>query len=211
MIIKPFIVNPFRENTFVVSTDTGEAMVIDAGCYSPAEERALADYLTENGLTVKLLINTHLHIDHVLGLTFLNQLTGLRTQAHLADEFWLDQLESQARLFNMPLRYAYEPVGHYIKENDIIELGDEKFKVLEVPGHSPGSVAFYNEKQACIFVGDVLFAGSIGRTDFIGGDYNTLIGGIQQKLLVLPEETVVYSGHGPSTTIGREIETNPYL
>jgi hydroxyacylglutathione hydrolase len=211
MNIKPFIVNPFRENTFVVSTETGEAMVIDAGCYSPAEEKALADYLTENGLTVKILINTHLHIDHVLGLTFLHQLTGLKTLAHQGDVFWLNQLEAQARMFNMPLRYEYGPVGQFIKENDLIELGAEQFKVLEVPGHSPGSVALYNKKQACIFVGDVLFAGSIGRTDFTGGDYNTLIGGIQQKLLVLPKDTVVYSGHGPSTTIGQEIETNPYL
>lgn len=211
MEIKSFIVNPFQENTYVVSVESGETMVIDPGFYSTSEEKAFLDYLDANGLTPKILVNTHLHIDHVLGNAFIEQRYGLKAFAHEGDGFWLNGLEAQGRMFGLPMRGPKPSIGLYIREGDNVTLGTEVFEILEVPGHSPGSIVLYNRLQGCLFAGDVLFSGSVGRSDFTGGDHGVLIKGIREKLLILPDETVVYSGHGPSTTIGREKNGNPFL
>jgi len=211
MTIKSFVFNPFQENTYVVYVESGEAMVIDPGCFSVAEEQTLLKFITENSLTIKLVVNTHLHIDHVFGNGFLEKLFDIKALAHREDEFWLNGLEAQARMFGVPLRHAKPSIAHYISEGDILMLGDERFDVFEVPGHSPGSIALYNARQSCLFTGDVLFAGSIGRTDFTGGDHATLIREIHEKIMILPDNTLVYSGHGPSTTIGQEKSGNPFL
>ncbi|NLE32151.1 MAG: MBL fold metallo-hydrolase [Bacteroidales bacterium] len=211
MIIKSFTVNPFQENTYVVSVDSGETMVIDPGFYSPSEENAFLRYLDDNGLTVKILVNTHLHIDHVLGNAFIEQRFGIKAFAHDGDGFWLNGLEAQGRMFGLPLRGEKPSIGLYLREGDKVSLGTEVFEVFEVPGHSPGSIVLYNRLQNCLFAGDVLFAGSVGRSDLAGGDHAVLIKGISDKLLTLPDDTVVYSGHGPSTTIGREKSSNPFL
>jgi len=211
MQIQQFTFNPFQENTYVVYNDEKEAMIIDPGCYTEKEEEILDRFIVSNGLTVKLLINTHLHIDHVFGNAFVEKKYLVKASANRDDEFWITGMEDQAKMFGIPLLRKTQPIGQYLKEGDQLSLGTETFQVFQVPGHSPGSIVIYNEKNSCVFVGDVLFENSIGRTDFMGGSYQSLIEGIQKKLLILPENTVVYCGHGPSTTIGREKKGNPFL
>lgn len=211
MKIKQFTFNPFQENTYVLYNEENEALIIDPGCYDPSEEERLNSFIMSKNLTVKLLVNTHLHIDHVFGNAFVENKYHVKALANQADEFWLKGLEAQARMFGMNLRYTTPPIGKNIREGDQLTLGTEIFEVYQIPGHSPGSIVLYNEKNRCVFVGDVLFQNSIGRTDLQGGNYQTLIDGIRAKLLLLPDDTVVYSGHGPSTTIGVEKVNNPFL
>jgi hydroxyacylglutathione hydrolase len=211
MIIKQFVFSPFQENTYVVYADNLEAMIIDPGCYQPSEEKKLQEFVESNGLIVKHLVNTHLHLDHTFGNVFVEETWGVRTAAHIGDDYWLKDMTGQCRKFGMePLRPA-PSIGIILKEGDRILLGTESFEVLEVPGHSPGCIALYNAARHCLFSGDSLFYGSIGRTDFPGGDYQQLIQGIQEKLLTLPDETAVYPGHGPFTSIGNERSSNPFL
>ena len=211
MEIKQFTFNPFQENTYIVYNDEKEALIIDPGCYTEDEEKKLNEFILSNNLTVKLLVNTHLHIDHIFGNAFVEKTYNVKATANSEDEFWLKGMEGQARMFGLPLRHATPSLGNYIKEGDKINLGKDTFEIFQVPGHSPGSIILYNEDNHCVFVGDVLFEGGIGRTDLQGGSYQTLIEGIQEKLLTLPEKTVVYSGHGPATSIGREKAGNPFL
>jgi len=186
-------------------------MIIDPGCHSKSEEQMLTDFIAQKQLKVVHIVNTHLHIDHVLGNAFTEQTYGIKATANKSDEFWMKGLEAQARMFGLALRHEPTPIGQYIAEGDRITLGDDYFDIFEVPGHSPGSVILYSPTSKIVFVGDVLFYNSIGRTDLTGGDYKTLIDGIQSKLLSLPSEVVVYSGHGPATNIGREKEHNPFV
>jgi len=211
MQIQQFTFNPFQENTYVVYNDEKEALIIDPGCYSANEENKLKDFIESNSLNVKMLVNTHLHIDHVLGNAFIEKTYQVKATANSEDEFWLKGLEEQSRMFGLKLRHETPSLGNYIHEGDILMLGKDTFKVFQVPGHSPGSIVLYNASCNCVFVGDVLFENSIGRTDLQGGNYQSLIEGIQNKLLTLPENTVVYCGHGPSTTIKREKENNPFI
>lgn len=211
MQIRQFTFNPFQENTYIVYNDEKEAMIIDPGCYTEDEEKILDKFIVSNGLIVKLLVNTHLHIDHVFGNAFVEEKYHVKASANRDDEFWIAGMEDQAKMFGIPLLRNPPTIGQYIKEGDQLSLGSETFLVFQVPGHSPGSIVLYNERNSCIFVGDVLFENSIGRTDFMGSSYQSLIEGIQEKLLTLPENTVVYCGHGPSTTIGREKKGNPFL
>jgi len=211
MQIQQFTFNPFQENTYIVYNDEKEAMIIDPGCYTEDEETKLHHFIVSNGLNIKLLVNTHLHIDHVLGNAFVEKTYHVKAHANSRDEFWLKGLEGQARMFGLSLRYPSTILENYIQEGDKLHLGSEIFDIFQVPGHSPGSIILYNAKNHLVFVGDVLFHGGIGRSDLQGGNYRSLIEGIQDKLLTLPENTVVYSGHGPSTTIGREKANNPFL
>lgn len=211
MTIKVFVFNPFQENTYLISSETGDTLIIDPGCFNPAEENRLSSYLAEHGMRVTCVVNTHLHIDHVLGNAFVEKSTGVRALAHEGDAFWLNGLDAQCRMFGLQPPTEKTNANLTLKEGDTLQVGNETFTVLEVPGHSPGGIALYNAAQACLFTGDALFAGSIGRTDLTGGDYNTLIKHIQAKLMTLPDSTVVYCGHGPSTTIGSERLHNPYL
>lgn len=211
MNIKRFIFNIFMENTYVVYTDEGDTMVVDPGCSNATEYARLKSFLIENKLKLKFVVNTHAHIDHVFGDSFLEKEFGVRPFVNQADDFLINDLKGQAYMFGMPSFPEIPTIGKYIKEGDSIKLGSEEFVVYEIPGHSPGGIAFYNAKNSCIFTGDVLFENSIGRTDLPQGDYDTLIEGITKKLLTLPDDTVVYCGHGPYTTIGDEKETNPFI
>lgn len=211
MKIKQFVFNPFQENTYVVYTESGDAMIIDPGCSSHSEEVMLTDFLKENSLTLKLVVNTHLHVDHVLGNSFIEKTYGIKALANKDDEYWLKSLEAQAMMFGVALRHELPTLGGYLNEGDTLEFGSDKFQIFQIPGHSPGSIVLYNASQSVVFVGDVLFYSSIGRSDLAGGDYTLLIDGINKKLLNLPDETVVYSGHGPSTTIGQERKSNPFI
>ncbi len=211
MTIKTFTFNPFQENTYLLYDETNEAVVVDAGCIFEPEKQQLKKFIEDNKLTLKRIINTHLHLDHQFGNRFLYETFGLKPEACVEDEFLLEDVISKAKAFGFPMDEEAQPLGNYIIENQEINFGNSTLKAIHVPGHSPGSMAFYSEKDEVLFSGDVLFRGSIGRTDLVKGDYATLILSITRKLLPLPDLTVVYSGHGPSTTIGYEKVNNPYL
>ncbi|MFV0322769.1 MAG: MBL fold metallo-hydrolase, partial [Bacteroides xylanisolvens] len=182
------------------------------GCFFPDEKSLLLDFILDNDLVVKHLLNTHLHFDHVFGNHFIHEQFNLETEAHEGDEFLLKQLPGQMQMFGFSSEGVQVPkVGKYLKANDVVTFGNQRMVVFEVPGHSPGSIAFYNEEAGCVFVGDALFRGSVGRTDLVGGNHQQLIDGIKKKLLTLPPDTVVYSGHGPLTTIKEEMRNNFYL
>lgn len=211
MTVKTFVFSPFQENTYIVYFDSKEAIIIDAGCYNDVERQNLKHFIETNNLNIKYLLNTHLHLDHQFGNKFVSNTFGLKPQAHIEDEFLLENVNAQARSFGMNINEDAQKICKYIVDNEVIEFSNSKILALHVPGHSPGSLAFYFEKEEMVFVGDVLFRGSIGRTDLPKGDYATLINSIAKKLLPLPDSTVVYSGHGPTTTIGYEKTNNPYL
>lgn len=213
MKIKTFEFNPMGVNTYVLSDETKECVVIDATCFYTDEKELLLHYILDNDLVVKQLINTHLHFDHIFGVNMLTTQFGVSFAAHRADEFLLENIQDQLQLFGMPRTNTdYKPViDRYLEDGDVIDFGNQQLVVIHVPGHSPGSVVFYNVAEGVLFSGDVLFHSSIGRTDLVGGNHETLIAGIKNKLLCLPPETKVYPGHGPITTIGQEKKNNPFV
>jgi len=211
MKIKILVFNPFQVNTYLLINDDNEVVLIDPGCFEQEEKERLKSYLAENNLVLKRVLNTHLHIDHASGNSFLFHQYGIGAEAHQADEFLLDNMKRQAELFGIRKVDDITPLGNYLNDGDRIKVGNIELEVLHVPGHSPGSLTYYSPQNGCIFVGDVLFQGSIGRTDLAQGNHNELISGIRSKLLTLPDETVVFSGHGSKTTIGDEKRRNPYL
>ena len=212
MKIKTFEFNPLGVNTYVLYDKTGECVVIDASCFFPDERELLLNFILDNNLVVKHLLNTHLHFDHVFGVNFMASQFGLKLQVHPDDVFLLDNLPQQLQMFGFNTNVDYAPeIGNYLKENDMVAFGEQKLKIIHVPGHSPGSIVFYNEKEKFAVVGDVLFNGSIGRTDLPGGNFDQLIEGIRTKLFRLPDDTEIYSGHGPKTTIGQEKKYNPFV
>ena len=211
MTIKTFTFNPFQENTYLVFDETNEAVVIDAGCLQAGEKQVLTRFIEDNKLTLKRVLNTHLHLDHQFGNKFLFDTYGIAPEACIEDEFLLENVVAQARSYGFPVTEEAQPLGAYMIENQEITFGNSSLKAIHAPGHSPGSMVLYSEKDGVMFAGDVLFQGSIGRTDLPKGDYASLILAITKKLLILPDSTVVYCGHGPSTTIGYEKKNNPYL
>lgn len=211
MTIKIFTFNPIQENTYVVHDETGEAIVIDAGCYFENEKNALRSYIDDNNLKLVKVLNTHLHFDHQFGNKFLFDTYGITPEAHGGDEFLLKRVVTGAVIYGFPVMEDAQPIGTYLQENQDICFGNTSLRTIHVPGHSPGHLVFHNVKDKVLFAGDVLFNGSIGRTDLEQGDYGTLIQNITEKLMILPDETVVYPGHGPATTIGKERVSNPYL
>jgi|SRR5690554_2620224 len=213
MIIKTFEFNPLGVNSYVMSDETGECVIIDAACYYPDEKSLLINYILDNELVVKNILNTHLHFDHIFGVNALTKYFGLPLASHVGDEILLENVKGQMKLFGIPdnnENYKIE-IGHELNEGDEISFGNQTLKVFHIPGHSPGSVVFYNEASDSVFVGHVLFRGSIGRTDLAGGDFEVLIEGIRSKLFIMPDETKVYPGHGPVTTIGFERKNNPFV
>ena len=209
--IKSFEFNYFQENTFLLYDDTREAVLIDCGCCRKEEEKELTDFILENKLTLKHLLCTHLHVDHVFGNGFIYKTYGLKPEANKQDVEKLPSPDEQAKLFGLRQHVENVPVEKYIVGGEIIKFGTSELQVLTVPGHSPGSIAFYNTKNGFAIVGDALFAGSIGRTDLWGGNQEVLVAAIHDKLLSLPDETVIYPGHGPETRVIDEKFNNPYL
>jgi len=211
MTIKIFTFNPFQENTYLIYDDNKNAAIIDAGCMTEIEKNTLSKFISEQELQVKRILNTHLHIDHQFGNRYVSEKYGLKPEAAKEDEFLLERIAEQSKIFGLPAQEKPQEIGSYIEDNQEIKIGDISLKAIHAPGHSPGSMCLYAEKEGVLFAGDVLFHGSIGRTDLPQGDYATLIRSITNRLLVLPDETVVYCGHGPATTIGNEKINNPYL
>ena len=215
MVIKQFVVNPFGVNCFILSNDAGDAILIDPSVSSEQEEQALARYIEQTHLTVRHLLNTHLHLDHVLGNAFVARKYGVQPEAHEEDAFLLDLQEEQSQMFGLPMREHSPGLGNYLAEGDAVEVPGIKLQVFHIAGHSPGGIAFYCENPGevngqkdvppLLFPGDIMFAGSRGRSDLFGGDDDALVSGIKSKLLTLPKETVVFPGHGPMTTIADEV------
>jgi glyoxylase-like metal-dependent hydrolase (beta-lactamase superfamily II) len=208
--IKFFTFNPIGENTYILYNESKQCIIIDPGCYFEEENEQLKGFITQNELNPTQLLNTHCHLDHVFGNKMISETYHLTLQMHEKEKPVLAYAPTSGLMYNMPFDNY---VGEFIllKEGDTVLLGQDELKVIEVPGHSPGSICFYCAKQNFLFGGDVLFQGSIGRTDLPLGDHETLLLHIKNKLLVLPEETVVHSGHGLPTTIGAEKANNPYL
>lgn len=212
MHVERFEFNMLGVNTYVAFDETTrEAVVIDAGCYYERERNILENYLTENRLKLIHLLNTHLHFDHIFGNGFVHARYGLKLEANPGDEDWLKGAVERTRMFGLVFPEEPVEIGVCLQEGDIVRFGNCELHCLSVPGHSRGSLAFYAPKDQVIFTGDALFFGSIGRTDLPGGNYDELIDSLHEKLLVLPEETIVYPGHGEATTIGHEKHYNYYL
>jgi len=207
--IQIFEFNPFQENTIVIYDETGEAVIIDPGCYEADEVKTLDHFIESKKLTVKYLLNTHCHIDHVLGNDHVKEKYKVPFLIHEVDLQVLQAVKSYASNYGFS-KYREVLPDAFVKEHDLIKFGNTELSVLFVPGHSPGHVAFYNAAQKMLVGGDVLFQRSIGRTDLPGGNFETLIKSIHQKLFTLPGEVVVYPGHGDPTTIEEEKNTNPF-
>lgn len=208
--IKRLEFNLFSENTYVISDDTGECMIVDPGCQEPEEQDLLLDYFKEKHLKPVKIVNTHCHIDHILGTAFLHDHFKLPFLIHPQEKPLLTASIAQGELFGLEVQTPPEPTD-YLNEGDTVTFGNSMFEVIHIPGHSPGGIVLLNKDQGCMFTGDVLFQGSIGRTDLPGGDYDSLVSSIRQKLLILDPEIRVYPGHGPDTTIGIENQSNPFF
>lgn len=210
MEIFRLIFSPIEVNTYILADKSGDCAIIDCGCYDEEESERLADFIKQKNLKPVLLLNTHCHLDHIFGNGFVLKKYGLRAFSSEFDEGNRKNAAQHAMLFGLTMENPPEP-GGFITDNQIFNFGMTELKALFVPGHAPGSIAFYSEKDGCVFTGDALFSGSIGRTDLPGGSFETLITSIKTKLFVLPALTVVYPGHGNDTTIEREMKTNPYF
>ncbi|MEL6444277.1 MAG: MBL fold metallo-hydrolase [Bacteroidota bacterium] len=209
-VVQSFTVaGPFAENCYVCHS-RGEAVLIDPGCADTRERNLVLNYIAEHNLAVRHLLLTHAHLDHIVSCAFFAGHFGLGWQMHPDDAPLLRHAEQQAALFQFPIDPPPDPTG-WLREGDTVTFGDATWQVLLAPGHSPGSICFYDEASGFVIAGDVLFSGSIGRTDLWQGDLPTLLRSIETKLMPLPDETVVYCGHGPATTIGRERRANPFL
>ena len=209
--IKTFEFNMLPVNCYLAYDNTKEAVIIDPGCLYTEEKEFLRDYIASKGLTVKHQLCTHLHLDHVFGCKFIKETYGLGIEANPADEYWLEQAPHQARAFGLTYPEIKEPIETPLFDGDIITFGNLQLEAICVPGHSPGSLAFYCREKRVLFSGDVLFQGSIGRADLQGGNFEELKENICNRLFTLPDDVAVYPGHGPSTTIGYEKRNNPFF
>jgi len=208
--IQTFTFGPFQENTYVLYDSSKECIIIDPGCYDEQERQELADFIETNKLHPVRLLNTHCHIDHVVGNNFVAKKYNLKLEINKHDLTTLHSLMMVARMYNLQAEPSPEP-SVFLDEGDVVKFGNSMLEIVFTPGHSPGSITFYNKEQKMMIAGDVLFYGSIGRTDLPGGHYQTLIDSIKNKLFPLGDDFVVYNGHGPSTNIGFERKNNPFL
>lgn len=205
-----FTFGPFQENTYVLFDESKECIIIDPGCYDNAERAELAAFIADKKLTPVRLINTHCHLDHVFGNGFVAEKYHLKLEINKYDQPVLDSFLKTCNLYGLNAEPSPAP-SVYLAEGDNISFGNSTLEILFTPGHSPGSITFYNKEQKFMVAGDVLFYGSIGRTDLPGGNFETLISSIKDKLFPLGDDFKVYSGHGPETNIGFERKNNPFL
>lgn len=210
LTIKSFEFSPIQENTYILYNEFNDCIIIDPGCYFDAEKEELVAFITDNKLTPKMLINTHCHLDHVFGNKFISEKYNLTLKIHENEKAVLAFAPTSGLMYNMPFD-NYKGEFILLSAGDTISLGKDVLKVLLVPGHSPGSLAFYCAEDKFVISGDALFKNSVGRSDLPGGNHEQLIKSIKENLLALPDDTVVYSGHGPVTIVGDEKKNNPYL
>ncbi|MFD0795784.1 MBL fold metallo-hydrolase [Mucilaginibacter litoreus] len=208
--VQSFVNNPYQENTYILYDETGECAIIDPGMYTRAEQDAVVSFIKENNLKPVLLLNTHCHIDHVLGNRFVFDQYGLKPRFHEGESETLAAVVAYAPA--MGFRYDASPLPDtFLPETGTVTFGNTQLDLIFAPGHSPAHLCFYDKSANLLIGGDVLFRNSIGRTDLPGGNYSTLIRSIEEKLFILPDDCTVYPGHGPETTIGYEKQHNPYL
>lgn len=208
--VKEFTFSPLQENTYLLYNTQRDCWIIDPGCYTDEEKRVLGDFIAAQGLKPIALLNTHCHLDHVFGNQWVHAQYGLSLQLHAQEKRVLEYAPAAGLMWNMPFE-TYQGPLQMLEAGQLLHLGEEVLEVLFVPGHSPGHIAFYSSKQGFVISGDVLFRESIGRTDLPGGNHAQLISSIRNVLFSLPDETVVYSGHGIPTSIGYEKTHNPFL
>ena len=212
LTIKTFPFNLLQENTYVVSDETRDCVIIDCGAYYDDERKAITDYISSQGLKPCRLLATHGHWDHNLGIDTIYQTYGLQVEAAKEDDFIITDIPHNFQsIIGAPLRREYPPVGRFFAPNEVIRFGNHSLQVLKTPGHSPGSVVFYCAEEHTAFTGDTLFRMSVGRTDFEGGSYEDLMNSLANVLAKLPDETTILPGHGPQSTIGYEKKYNPYM
>jgi hydroxyacylglutathione hydrolase len=205
-----FTFNPFEENTYVLSDSSGECIIVDPGCYSMEEKRELEGFITEKKLKPVRILLTHAHIDHILGNNFLTGRYQIPIQMSKIETGLLKAAPEYGKMWGIDCEPSPEP-ELFVEESKDIQFGNTRLKTLFTPGHSPGSFSYYHKETQTLISGDVLFRQSIGRTDLPGGDLETLMSSIKNKIFLLPDSVKVYSGHGPVTTIGFEKENNPFL
>ena len=207
---KIFTFNPVAENTYVLYNEAKEAIIIDPGCYFEEERKQLQEFLEKNSLKPVQLVNTHCHLDHVFGNKWIHDTYKLELFIHPNEERVLQFAPQSGEMWGMPVDNYTGPL-HFLQQNQVILLGQNEIKILLAPGHSPGSICLYCEKEGFVIGGDVLFRDSIGRTDLPGGNHNQLLQSIREQLFVLPDDVIVLPGHGEPTTIGYEKKNNPFL
>jgi len=208
--LKSFTFNPFQENSYLLYDDTKNAVIVDPGMYNRPEQEEFIDFLDSNGLNLTKLLNTHCHIDHVFGNQFIHQEFDLKPYLNEKEIEVLDMAKRSAEVYG--LNYNHSPLYEgFLNEGDVIKIGESELRCLFVPGHSPGHLVFINDEDNYMIGGDVLFRGSIGRTDLPGGHHDTLIKMIKEKVFMLPDDMKVYAGHGDPTTIGYEKQFNPFF
>jgi len=206
MKVKCLEFNFLPVNTYVIWDETKESAIIDPGCFYPGETEQLDSFIKDNNLKVKLLLNTHLHFDHVFGNDYIEKTYGVKAKANDLDMPWITHIQARLSVFGLNYKGHVNPIlpENVLHEGDTVTFGNTTLHVLQVPGHSPGSVVFWNKEQKAVFTGDVIFQGSYGRTDFPDGNHEALMTGIRTKILTMPSDTVLYTGHGPATTVGME-------
>ena len=209
--VKKFTFNPFSENTFIISNKLNDAIIIDPGCYYKAEQNVIDDYISQYSLKIQAVFHTHSHLDHMFGTAYILENYNVNLWIHKNDEITYESFEKVCDVYGIPnIQFPQKPPLFFNADNRI-NINDIEFQILNVPGHSPGHVAFYNKENNFVINGDCLFENSIGRTDLPGGNHDQLLKSIKENLFVLPDQTIVYTGHGNETTIGKEKRTNPFL
>ena len=203
--------NPFQENTYIVSDDKNNCVIIDPGCYFREEKEHLLNFIQQQNFKPLALLNTHAHIDHIMGNAFVKEKFNVDLYLHKDDLFLLKGASQSAHLYGLNEFIASPEPDQWLEDKQTIQFGDITFDVILGPGHAPGHLAFYSASEKFVINGDILFKGSYGRYDLPGGDFSTLKKTITEKMFALPEDTLVYTGHGPETTIGEEKRTNPIL
>lgn len=210
--VKKFVCNPLQENTYVVSDDSRECVVIDCGAFYDDERKAIVSYINTQQLKPVRLLCTHGHFDHIFGCDTIFDAFGLQPEVHSDDAYLTDDLNAQVKqMLGADLQLQMPAVGHYLADGEVIAFGHHQLKVLHTPGHTPGGVVFYCEQERTAFSGDTLFRMSIGRTDFEKGSYEQIIDSLHNVIAKLPADTTVYTGHGPLTVVGEEVAMSPYF
>lgn len=210
LTVHKLVFNPFQENTFIIEAENKDCIIVDPGCCNASENQQLEAFVKQHNLNPVRLMLTHFHLDHVFGNQFIFDTWALKPTGHKDGEFTMSGNQRACELYGLPY-IPSPPIAHFINDGDEVKLGTDVIKVLHVPGHSTGHVALVSTNSNWVIAGDVLFQNSIGRTDLPGGDLATLEKSIKEKMYLLPDDMVVYCGHGPETSIGNEKFANPFV